>query len=52
MGPDLSGSPEKVAAEGTECRLAGEFGHKLVAFNLVDLVMFDGAATSRDATAA
>jgi len=42
--------PEKISAEGTERGLSEEFGHELVAFNLVDFVMFDGATTSGDAS--
>ena len=40
--------PEKVSAEGTERGLSEEFRHELVTFDLVNFVVFDGAATPGD----
>lgn len=44
----LGNWPEEISAEGTERGLSEEFGHKLMAFNLVNFMVFDSAATPGD----
>lgn len=50
--PNGTHSPKKVTTKGTKGRLAEEFGHEFMAFNLVDFVMFNGSTTACYAAAA